>query len=75
MAISIFISYCCNDQLSDLLQGMVEKWLIQVEEMMIKSLMKVTEEALEAYKQEPREKWVQEWPGQACRIFKYYFEF
>eukprot|EP00794_Sanderia_malayensis_P008808 gene8808-9750_t len=45
-------------------KGMVEKWLIQVEEMMIKSLMKVTEEALESYKQEPREKWVQEWPGQ-----------
>ena len=46
------------------LQGMVEKWLIQVEEIMIKSLMKVTEEALVAYTQMPRDVWVQEWPGQ-----------
>lgn len=43
---------------------MVEKWLIQVEDIMIKSLMKVTEESILAYTQVPREKWVQEWPGQ-----------
>ena len=45
-------------------KGMVEKWLIQVEEIMIKSLMKVTEDALLGYSQTPRDKWVQEWPGQ-----------
>ena len=43
---------------------MVEKWLIQVEEVMIASLMKVTEDSILGYTQIPREKWVQEWPGQ-----------
>ena len=43
---------------------MVEKWLIQVEEVMINSLKKVTEDAVNAYNQTPRGKWVQEWPGQ-----------
>ena len=43
---------------------MVEKWLIQVEEVMISSLKKVTEDAVNAYNQTPRGKWVQEWPGQ-----------
>lgn len=45
-------------------KGMVEKWLIQVEEVMISSLKKVTEDAVNAYNQTPRGKWVQEWPGQ-----------
>ena len=43
---------------------MVEKWLIQVEEIMIKSLMKVTEDAVAAYANAPRDRWVKEWPGQ-----------
>ena len=43
---------------------MVEKWLIQVEEVMINSLKKVTDDAVNAYYQTPRGKWVQEWPGQ-----------
>ena len=43
---------------------MVEKWLIQVEEVMILSLKKVAEDAITNYTQTPREKWVQEWPGQ-----------
>ena len=42
----------------------MEKWLIQVEEVMISSLKKVTEDAVNAYYQTPRGKWVQEWPGQ-----------
>lgn len=46
------------------LQGMVEKWLIQVEEVMIGSLSKVSEESVTSYMQNPRGKWVQEWPGQ-----------
>ncbi|XP_031567893.1 dynein heavy chain 3, axonemal-like [Actinia tenebrosa] len=45
-------------------KGMVEKWLIQVEEVMISSLKKVAEEAVTAYNTTPRGKWVQEWPGQ-----------
>lgn len=46
---------------------MVEKWLIQVEEVMINSLKKVTEDAVNAYNQTPRGKWVQEWPGQVIK--------
>lgn len=45
-------------------KGMVEKWLIQVEEVMIMSLKKVTMEAFKAYVEVAREVWVQEWPGQ-----------
>ncbi|CAB3991140.1 dynein heavy chain 3, axonemal-like, partial [Paramuricea clavata] len=45
-------------------KGMVEKWLIQVEEIMIQSLMKVTEDAVAAYSTTPRDRWVKEWPGQ-----------
>lgn len=44
----------------------MEKWLIQVEDVMIQSLMKVTEEAVAAYSSTPRDKWVKEWPGQVC---------
>ena len=43
---------------------MVEKWLIQVEEVMIGSLKKVAEEAVIGYANTPRERWVKEWPGQ-----------
>ena len=49
------------------LKGMVEKWLIQVEEVMIGSLSKVAEESVASYIQNPRGKWVQEWPGQVQR--------
>ncbi|XP_065680811.1 dynein axonemal heavy chain 3 isoform X1 [Hydra vulgaris] len=45
-------------------KGMVEKWLLQVESVMIMSLQKVADDALKAYSLTPREKWVQEWPGQ-----------
>ncbi|XP_057310450.1 dynein axonemal heavy chain 3-like isoform X2 [Hydractinia symbiolongicarpus] len=45
-------------------KGMVEKWLIQVEEVMMLSLRQVTSEALKGYTEVPRENWVQEWPGQ-----------
>ena len=47
----------------------MEKWLIQVEEVMISSLKKVTEDAVNAYNQTPRGKWVQEWPGQVTHYF------
>ena len=43
---------------------MVEKWLLQVQEVMIISLKDVTAKAVTAYDDEPRVQWVVEWPGQ-----------
>lgn len=43
---------------------MVEKWLLQVEDVMISSLRKVIMDANEAYVTTPRNRWVLEWPGQ-----------
>ncbi|VDN34222.1 unnamed protein product [Dibothriocephalus latus] len=45
-------------------KGMVEKWLLQVEAMMIQSLRKVIGDSVTAYMSTPREKWVLDWPGQ-----------
>jgi len=45
-------------------KGMVEKWLQQVEEMMIMSLRFVIKDAVAAYANSIRKKWVVEWPGQ-----------
>ncbi|XP_077865268.1 dynein axonemal heavy chain 12 [Saccoglossus kowalevskii] len=45
-------------------RGAVEKWLLQVEEVMLMSVRDVVEAAYEAYAIEAREDWVQEWPGQ-----------
>ncbi|XP_033740540.1 dynein heavy chain 3, axonemal-like isoform X1 [Pecten maximus] len=45
-------------------KGMVEKWLLQVEDVMISSLRKVIIESLEAYKVTNRNNWVLEWAGQ-----------
>ena len=52
---------------------MVEKWLIQVEEVMLLSLQKVAKEALKAYAETEREKWVQEWPGQVKIVLSLLF--
>jgi hypothetical protein len=43
---------------------MVEKWLLQVEDMMISSVRKVILDSVQAYKETPRKRWVIEWPGQ-----------
>lgn len=43
---------------------MVEKWLLQVQEVMIVSLRDVMAQAVGAYEAEPRVQWVVEWPGQ-----------
>lgn len=45
-------------------QGMVEKWLLQVEETMIASVRKVIGESFTAYASTSRGNWVLEWPGQ-----------
>uniref|UniRef100_A0A8D3EFW0 AAA+ ATPase domain-containing protein n=1 Tax=Scophthalmus maximus TaxID=52904 RepID=A0A8D3EFW0_SCOMX len=42
--------------------GMVEKWLLQVENMMLKSVRHVIHQGLIQYL--PRKKWVLQWPGQ-----------
>ncbi|KAG7264995.1 hypothetical protein CRUP_017155 [Coryphaenoides rupestris] len=45
-------------------KGMVEKWLLQVEHMMLRSVRDVVHQGLRQYTQVPRKKWVLEWPGQ-----------
>jgi len=43
---------------------MVERWLLQVEEMMVASVRKVLGESYSAYGETARNMWVLEWPGQ-----------
>ena len=45
-------------------RGMVEKWLIQVEEQMVFAIRMIIKEALHAYENRDRKQWVLEWPGQ-----------
>ncbi len=45
-------------------RGMVEKWLIQVEDQMHTSIRMIIKEALMAYTSAGRKQWVLEWPGQ-----------
>ena len=45
-------------------RGMVEKWLIQVEDQMLTSIRMIIKEALAAYTTRDRKQWVLEWPGQ-----------
>ncbi|XP_064624417.1 dynein axonemal heavy chain 3-like [Lineus longissimus] len=45
-------------------KGMVEKWLLQVEDVMINSLRKVVGDSVTAYTNTQRERWVVEWAGQ-----------
>ncbi len=45
-------------------KGLVEKWLLQVEEVMKLSLREVMSKAVEAYPRDPRNEWVLNWPGQ-----------
>ncbi|XP_024913275.1 dynein heavy chain 3, axonemal-like [Cynoglossus semilaevis] len=44
--------------------GMVEKWLLQVEHMMLKSVQHVISEGVNQYAEVPRKQWVLQWPGQ-----------
>ncbi|KAI4817445.1 hypothetical protein KUCAC02_010846 [Chaenocephalus aceratus] len=45
-------------------KGMVEKWLLQVEKLMIKSVRHVIHQGVMQYTELPRKKWVLQWPGQ-----------
>ncbi|XP_042639137.1 dynein axonemal heavy chain 3 [Orycteropus afer afer] len=45
-------------------RGMVEKWLQQVEQIMLASMREVIGLGIEAYVKVPREDWVLQWPGQ-----------
>lgn len=45
-------------------RGMVEKWLIQVEQQMLNSLKDVINRAVVDYGQTKRREWVLKWPGQ-----------
>lgn len=45
-------------------KGAVEKWLLQVQDIMFISLRDVVEKSRNAYMTDQREDWVQEWPGQ-----------
>lgn len=45
-------------------RGQVEKWLIELESIMRKSVRHVVEQAILAYPTKPRRIWVLEWPGQ-----------
>ncbi|KAK2580549.1 hypothetical protein KPH14_007682 [Odynerus spinipes] len=45
-------------------KGMVERWLCQVEELMIASLRDIAEQSIIAYFESIREEWILSWPGQ-----------
>ena len=44
-------------------RGMVEKWLLEVEEAMLSNVRRVTLEGTVDYTAKPRGEWVQQWPG------------
>lgn len=47
-----------------LLSGAVERWLLELEGVMRRTLHRVAGEALEAYPRTDRPKWILHWPGQ-----------
>jgi len=44
--------------------GAVEKWMLEFEDVMKDSLLKVTRESVVSYTEKPREEWILDWPGQ-----------
>lgn len=55
-------------------RGQVEKWLLELEDDMLKSIRTVIVKSLADYKEIPRKEWVRKWPGQAvlCGTSKYW---
>lgn len=45
-------------------KGMVEKWLVQVEQIMIQSLIDIMRQSINSYTYTPLSKWILIWPGQ-----------
>ena len=46
-------------------RGQVEKWLLELEEIMVESVWKVCGIGLQTYPEQPRGEWVRNYPGQA----------
>lgn len=45
-------------------KGNVEKWMLEIESVMKKSLKKICKESMLSYKSTKRVDWVRSWPGQ-----------
>lgn len=50
-------------------RGVVERWLLQVQDVMIGSIRDIVGKSTEAYPQTPRKEWVKEWPGLVVILF------
>jgi len=61
---AVAVMKCSNVKSTMCVEGMVERWLLQVEEMMVDSVRKVLGESHAAYSDTARNMWVLEWPGQ-----------
>ena len=55
---------------TSLARGQVEKWLLELEKEMKKSVHFMISEALKSYYQYPRHEWVLRWPGQSVMKFR-----
>ncbi|CAB3363479.1 Hypothetical predicted protein [Cloeon dipterum] len=49
-------------------KGNVEKWLAQLEDVLIRSLRDTCREAVAAYQRQPRAQWALQWPAQAVSV-------
>ncbi|XP_059479374.1 dynein axonemal heavy chain 3-like [Neocloeon triangulifer] len=49
-------------------KGNVEKWLAQLEDVLVRSLRDTCREAVAAYQRQPRAQWALQWPGQAVSV-------
>jgi dynein heavy chain, axonemal len=45
-------------------KGNVEKWMLEIETQMRRTLRECCRDSLKAYSQTPRPDWVAQWPGQ-----------